>query len=77
MLTRIVVQLYAGILEFALWIVLLVGLVSGWYAKGLIGAFVGMLLAAVFSAVLFGAFLVLEDIRRSVRVIEDRINAKE
>jgi len=72
MLSKIVVNLYTVLLEIGLWLVLLIGLVSGWQAKGFIGAVGGIIGAAIFGAVFFGAFLVLDDIRNKVKAIESR-----
>ena len=72
MLSKIVVKLYTVLLEIGLWLILLVGLVGGWQANGFFGALGGLIGAAVFGAVFFGAFLVLDDIRNAVRSIEDR-----
>lgn len=77
MLSRIVVSLYKVILEIALWLVLLAGVIGGWKNGGFTGALVGLVVVAILSAVLFGAFLVLGDIRQSVRAIEARLNAKD
>lgn len=67
MLTKIVVKLYAVILELGLWLMLLTGLIGGWQTQGLIGAILGVIVAAIFGAVFFGAFLVLEDIRATIK----------
>lgn len=72
MLSKIVVSLYTALLEIGLWLILLVGAVAGWQAKGFFGAIGGIVMAAIFGAVFFGAFLVLNDIRASVKEIENR-----
>lgn len=69
MLSSLVVNIYAALLELGLWLLLGVGLFAGWEAKGAIGAAVGLVLAALFGAVFFGAFLVLTDIRSRVKAI--------
>jgi len=69
-LSKIVVNLYTVILEIGLWLILLVGVIGGWQAKGFIGAIGGIIGATVFGAVFFGAFLILDDIRKRVKVIE-------
>lgn len=71
-LSKIVVKLYAVLLEVGLWLMLFVGLVGGWQANGFLGAIGGLIGAAVFGAVFFGAFVVLDDIRNTVRAIESR-----
>jgi len=72
MLSKIVVKLYTVLLEIGLWLILLVGLIGGWQANGFLGALGGLIGAAIFGAVFFGAFLVLDDIRNTVRSIESR-----
>jgi hypothetical protein len=62
----------AFLLEIGLWLLLLVGAVAGWQASGFFGAIGGIIMAAIFGAVFFGAFLVLNDIRASVKEIESR-----
>jgi len=72
MLTKIVVKLYAVILEVGLWFMLLAGLIGGWQASGFLGAILGIIFSAVLGAVFFGAFLVLEDIRATVKEIKNK-----
>ena len=72
MLSKLVVNLYSVLLEVSLWLILLVGLVAGWEKGGFIGAVGGAIGAGVFGAVVFGAFLVLDDIRKKVKAIESR-----
>lgn len=72
LLSKLVVKLYTVLLEIGLWLILLVGAVGGWQANGLIGALGGVIGAAVFGAIVFGAFLVLDDIRKTVKAIEQR-----
>lgn len=71
-LSKIVVKVYAVLLEVALWLILITGFIGGWAAKGVFGAILGAIFAAIFGAVLFGAFLVLNDIRDAVRSIETK-----
>ena len=87
MLTRLIVDLYAWIIEISLWFMLLISGVAGYYATVPILNHVGWILqneiawkiyGALFfavatflvSAVLIGPFLVLVDIRKSVRALE-------
>ena len=72
MLSKIVVKMYTVLLEIGLWLILLSGLMAGWQAKGFIGAVGGLVSAAIFGAVFFGAFLVLDDIRARVKSIEEK-----
>lgn len=71
MLSKIVVNIYTALLELGLWLMLVLGLVIGWQAKGFPGAVGGAIASGIFGAVFFGAFLVLNDIRNRVKVIED------
>lgn len=75
MLSKIVVKIYTILLEIGLWLILLTGLIGGWQAKGFVGAIGGFVTAAIFGAVFFGAFLVLDDIRARVKAIEERKQA--
>ena len=72
MLSKIVVNLYTVLLEIGLWCLLIGSFIGGWQAKGFIGAIGGLIGAAIFGAVFFGAFLVLNDIRVRVKAIEER-----
>lgn len=71
-LSKFVVKIYTLLLEIGLWLILVGGLVSGWKANGFFGAIGGLIGAAVFGAIFLGAFLVLNDIRNRVEVIETR-----
>ncbi len=89
MLTRLVVQLYGVILEISLWVLLLAGVIVGYNLGGygygysfnpgaaLISALLGGILAIVVAAMTVGAFLVLDDIRKSVRALEKHIIADD
>lgn len=80
MLTKMIVSSYEVLIEFALWIFLLICLVAGWKigsgffgaSAGFVGAIGGLAIGFVFAVMFFGAFLVLHDIRKSVRVIESK-----
>lgn len=72
MLSKIVVSLYGVLLEVGLWLMLISGLIGGWQANGFMGAIFGLIGAAIFGAVFFGAFLVLQDIRTTVKAIESK-----
>jgi len=72
MLSKIVVSLYAGILEVGLWLILIAGVVIGWQMNDFLGAILGLVCAALFGAVFFGAFFVISDIRTAVRNIESK-----
>ncbi len=72
MLSKVVVNLYTVLLEVGLWLLLLSGFIGGWQAYGFFGAIGGLISAAIFGAVFFGAFLVLNDIRSRVKAIEEK-----
>jgi len=72
MLSKLVVSIYRVLLEIALWLLLIAGFIGGWQADGFFTAILGLLGAAIFGAVFFGAFLVLNDIRDRVKAIEER-----
>lgn len=72
MLSKMVVKLYSGLLEVGLWLMLLIGLVGGYQSGGFFGAIIGVVVAAIFGAIIFGAFLVLDDIRKRVNEIESK-----
>ena len=76
MLSKLIVSSYGMLIEVSLWLFLLIALVSGWkVGGGVLGGVVGLLLGFVFGVMFFGAFLVLSDIRTSVRAIEARTGA--
>ncbi|WP_178861611.1 hypothetical protein [Thiomicrorhabdus cannonii] len=72
MLSKLVVSLYSVLLEVALWLILLGGFITGWQSGGFFGAIGGLIGAAIFGAVIFGAFLVLNDIRQKVDSIASK-----
>jgi len=71
-LSKLVVKIYTVLLEFSLWGLLIAGFVGGWQADGLLTAILGLIGAAIFGAVILGSFLVLNDIRARVKIIEER-----
>ncbi|MES1942313.1 hypothetical protein T5B8_18833 [Salinisphaera sp. T5B8] len=96
MLTRLIVDVYAWLIEIYLWIMLVISSLAGYYyavpvlqGAGLIfepevggrilGALLFALVAFLVSAIMTGPFLVLVDIRRSIRSLEakdSRSNAR-
>jgi len=72
MLSRIIVSSWAVLIEISLWLLLLAALIGGWQAGGIGGAIGGLVVAFIVGAMFLGAFLVLEDIRKSVKAIENR-----
>ena len=73
MLSKIIVASYAALVEIALWLFLIGSLLAGWnIGDGAVGAIVGLVIGFVVAVMFFGAFLILDDIRKSVKVIEQR-----
>ncbi len=72
MLSKLVVNIYTVLLEIGLWLLLIAGFIGGWQAGGFLNAIGGLIAAAIFGAVFFGAFLVLNDIRDRVKNIEEK-----
>jgi len=76
MLTQIILSSYEVLIEITLWVFLLICLVAGWYIwEGVLGAIYGLIVGFVFAVMFFGAFLVLHDIRKSVRALEAKHNS--
>jgi ABC-type multidrug transport system permease subunit len=71
-LSRIVVRLYAVLIEIALWLVLIGSFIGGWQANGFLGALGSVIVATILASVFFGAFLVINEIRDKVAAIEAR-----
>lgn len=72
MLSKIILASYKVFLEVGLWVTLAASLIGGWTFGGFwagIGALAG---GFVFCVIVFGAFLVLSDIQRSVSAIKER-----
>ena len=76
MLSRLIVESFAKLVEVALWLILLGALIYGWKIEGVFGALIGILLALIAETLTFGAVLVLQDIRNRVAAIEVAINKK-
>jgi hypothetical protein len=89
MLTRLIVDLYAWIIEISLWFMLLISGVAGYYytvpilnaAGGILeseaawkisGALFFPVATFLVAAILTGPFLVLVDIRKSIRALETK-----
>ncbi len=73
MFTKLIVGAYATLIEISLWLFLIGALVAGWiFGEGIIGAIIGLVVGFVFAVMFFGAFLILEDIRKYIKVIEGK-----
>jgi len=70
MLSKMIVSSYETLIEISLWLFFLISIVAGWKAGGFMGAVAGLIVGFVVAVMFFGAFLVLSDIRKSVRNIE-------
>lgn len=75
MLGKIIVSSYSVLLEVAIWLTLLGGFIGGWAAYGFTGAIVGLVVSFIFSIVVFGAFLTLIEIQKSVRALQEKHDA--
>lgn len=72
MLSKLIVKFYAILIEVSIWLLLLGALIGGLQADGLMMGIMSLIGAFIFCTMVMGAFLVLEDIRKSVKAIEDR-----
>ena len=71
MLTKIIRELFEPLVEVILWISLLVALIGGWQANGLVGSFLALLIWLLMSVLFIGLALIIVDIRNAVKRIED------
>jgi len=72
MLSKIIVGSWSTLIEISLWLLLISAFVGGWQASGFIGAIVGLVGAFIVGSMFLGAFLVLDDIRKTVKIIEGK-----
>ncbi len=72
MLTKIIVNAYSTLIEIALWLMLIAAVLVGWQLGEVTGVIIGLVIAFVLGAIIFGAFLVLVDIRETVRDIANK-----
>lgn len=72
MLSKFIVNAWSTLIEVSLWLLLLVALIAGWQANGFIGAIGGLVLAFIVGSMFLGAFLVLDDIRKTVKAIQNK-----
>ena len=71
MLSKIIVRTWSILIEISLWLLIFISIVGGWMSGGFFGAVGGLIIAFLFGSMFLGAFLVLEDIRKSVKAIEN------
>ena len=72
MLSKIIVSSWSMLIEISLWLLLLGALIGGWQAGGFMGAIVGLIGSFIIGSMFLGALLALDDIRKSVRAIENK-----
>jgi hypothetical protein len=77
MLSRFIVATYELLLEICLWLTLIGSFIVGWSIGGPSSAFLFLLITFVTCVAVFGAFLTIIDIRKSVRVIEGAVARAE
>ncbi len=71
-LSKIIVSSYTVLLEVVIWLTLIGSFIGGWVAHGFFGAIGGLIFAFIVCIAVFGAFLMLADIQKSVRAIEEK-----
>ncbi|NOX69160.1 MAG: hypothetical protein GXP15_08230 [Gammaproteobacteria bacterium] len=76
-MSKIIVKWLEWIIEIGIWLTLLSAFTAGWgYGSGFFGSIFSAILATVFAgvfcALIFGAFIVLMDIRTTVQRIDAR-----
>ncbi len=72
MLSKIIVESFAKLVEISLWAVLLIAFIFGWSVWGFWGALLGLIFSFIIEIMLFGGLLVLEDIRKTLKRIEQQ-----
>ncbi|MEE9354444.1 MAG: hypothetical protein V3U75_02535 [Methylococcaceae bacterium] len=70
MVSKLVVSFYQLLLEISMWLTLIICVYGEWNANGFLGLFGGLIAGFIIIVVIFGAFLIIGDIRESVRAIE-------
>jgi len=70
MLTKIIVDSFAKLIEISLWVILAVSFIGGWIVYGFWGAIFGIIIAFVYEVLLFGGLIILQDIRQILLKIE-------
>ena len=71
MLSKIIVGSWSMLIEISLWLLLLGSLIGGWQSGGFLGAIGGLVGAFIVGSMFLGAFLALDDIRKTVKAIEN------
>ena len=90
MLSRLILSTYGKLIEIVLWVTLIgyVGVgsiaaanamgmsmgISGYLIGGILGSVLGLAGWLLMAVLLFGVFLIIEDIRKSVKAIEEANN---
>lgn len=76
-LSKLTVKWLEWIIEIGIWLTLIAAFIAGWnigsgFFGGIVSAVIATVFAGVFCALVFGGFIVLMEIRKSVRAIEHR-----
>ncbi len=75
MLSKVIVNSYELLIEIAIWLILISSLIGGWSAAGFFAGIGALFGAFIFCALVGGAFLVLADIQKRVRNIEEKMGS--
>ena len=69
-LKKLLINSYGILIEVSLWLLFVIALVGGYMMNEVTGAIICLILAFLFSVLIVAPFLLIEDIRNSVRRIE-------
>lgn len=72
-LSTLIVSAHGLLIEISLWLSLLLAVAFGFYMWGVGGAVVGLILWFIFTVFLVGPLLILQDIRKFVKRIEENL----
>jgi len=72
MLSKLIVNSWSILIEISLWLLLLISLIGGWQSGGFLGAIGGLIVAFIIGSMFLGAFLALDDIRKTVKEIASK-----
>jgi len=72
MLSKLIVNSWSILIEISLWLLLLISLIGGWQSGGFFGAIGGLIVAFIIGSMFLGAFLALDDIRKTVKEIASK-----
>jgi hypothetical protein len=63
-------------MEISIWLILIGSFIGGYHLNGIGGSLLVLFVAFIFCVVIFGAFLVIVDIQKSIRAIENYLKTK-